>query len=92
MKLCSNCGEKIPYEADYCTNCGYGQLNVGDNPYRVSLFNTSRRAEAPKQVISSTSTREKTLNLIAGIILVTGFISLFILSTSIYFCVFQSKI
>ena len=77
MKYCTNCGEKIPDEADYCTNCGYGQLNIGENPYRVSLVDTSRKVEAPMQVTSNT--REKTLNIIGGIIVVTGFISLGIL-------------
>jgi hypothetical protein len=77
MKFCTNCGVKISDEADYCSNCGYRQLKVGDNPYRVSLVNTSRKVEAPKQVNSST--REKTMNVIGAIILVTGFIALIIL-------------
>lgn len=77
MKFCTNCGENILDEADYCTNCGYRQVKIGDNPYKVSLVNTSRKLEASKQVTSNA--REKILNVIGGIILVTGFISLGIL-------------
>ena len=74
MKFCTNCGVKISDEVDYCSNCGYRHLKVEDNPYRVSLANTSKKVDTLKQVTSNT--REKTLNVIGGIILVTGFISL----------------
>lgn len=74
MKYCSNCGNKLNIDADYCLNCGTGTYKINETTKICKYCKTEIKSDA-----TICPHCRKTLNFSFGRVLIGVFIGLIIL-------------
>ena len=72
IKFCNGCGEKIPFDAKYCTKCGFKQIRIAENKDYISNVNNSIDYDSQNKLDAKNQIEKSKSNI--GIILIIGLV------------------